>query len=100
MNFYFADLYPIDDCIGEMKSKYFQLNIAVPLTIEEKTKLGKFDLIRMQHVFEHFSYEQADIVLSNCYQLLNQNGKWKLAKLLNTTGVGSLRQKITRKRNQ
>jgi predicted SAM-dependent methyltransferase len=37
-------------------------------------KLGKFDLIRMQHVFEHFSYEEGRQVLKNCAKLLEKNG--------------------------
>ena len=74
-NFYFADLYPIEECLDEMKSKYFQLNISVPMSIEDKDRLGTFDFIRMQHVFEHFTFEEADIVLENCFNLLNKNGK-------------------------
>ena len=74
-NFYFADLYPMKECLDEMKSKYFQLNISVPMSIEDKDRLGTFDFIRMQHVFEHFTFEEADIVLENCFHLLNKNGK-------------------------
>jgi len=74
-NFYFADLYPKEECLEEMKAKYFQLNITIPISSEDLDRLGKFDLIRMQHVFEHFTFEEADIVLENCFQLLNKNGK-------------------------
>lgn len=74
-NFYFADLYPIEECLDAMKSKYFQLNISVPMSVEDKGRLGTFDFIRMQHVFEHFTFEEADIVLENCFNLLNKNGK-------------------------
>ena len=75
-SFYFADLYPTEECLDEMKSKYFQLNISVPMSIEDKDRLGMFDFIRMQHVFEHFTFEEeADIVLENCFHLLNTNGK-------------------------
>ena len=74
-NFYFADLYPIEECLDAMKSKYFQLNISVPMSVEDKDRLGTFDFIRMQHVFEHFTFEEADIVLENCFNLLNKNGK-------------------------
>ena len=31
-NFYFADLYPIEECLEEMKPKYFQLNISTPIS--------------------------------------------------------------------
>jgi len=74
-NFHFADLYPIEECLEEMKDKYHQLDISKPLEKDTKNKLGKFDLIRMQHVFEHFTYEQASIVLDNCYELLEEDGK-------------------------
>lgn len=74
-NFHFADLYPIEECLEEMKNKYHQLDISKPLEKDVKSKLGKFDFIRMQHVFEHFTYEQASIVLDNCYELLEENGK-------------------------
>tara|TARA_B100001287_G_scaffold238699_1_gene212270 strand:- start:6216 stop:6929 length:714 start_codon:yes stop_codon:yes gene_type:complete len=74
-NFHFADLYPIEECLDEMKSKYYQLDISQPLKEDVKNKLGKFHFIRMQHVFEHFTYEQASIVLDNCYELLEKNGK-------------------------
>jgi len=74
-NFHFADLYPIEECLEEMKSKYHQLDISKPLEEDVKNKLGKFDFIRMQHVFEHFTYEEASIVIDNCYELLEENGK-------------------------
>jgi len=74
-NFYFADLYSVEECLPEMADKYFQFNISEPISSEDINKLGKYDFIRMQHVFEHFTYEQADIVLQNCHKLLNTNGK-------------------------
>ena len=74
-NFYFADIYPKEKCLEEMKSKYFQIDISKELDEIELEKLGKFNLVRMQHVFEHFTYEEADIVLRNCIQLLEKNGK-------------------------
>lgn len=74
-NFHFADLYPIEECLDKMKSKYHQLDISQPIKEDVKNKLGKFHFIRMQHVFEHFTFEQASIVLDNCYELLEKNGK-------------------------
>ncbi len=74
-NFYFADLYPVDECLDKMKLKYYQLDISQPISEEMKIKLGKFHFIRMQHVFEHFTFEQASTVLDNCYELLEKNGK-------------------------
>ena len=55
------------------QSKYFQADI-LSLTNEQKTSLGKFDLIRMQHVFEHFSLEEGKLVLQVCSDILNHDG--------------------------
>lgn len=74
LNFYFTDLYPIEECIDEMKSRYFQLDISEPIEESILTTTGSFDLIRMQHVFEHFTYEKADVVLENCFKLLKPEG--------------------------
>jgi len=74
-NFHFADLYPAEECLETMKSKYYQLDISKPLESTDKEKLGKYHLIRMQHVFEHFTFEQASIVLNNCFDLLEDEGK-------------------------
>ena len=56
-----------------LNEHYFLMSI-LKLTEEDYKKLGKFDLIRMQHVFEHFSFEEGYEVLKVCSQLLNRDG--------------------------
>lgn len=72
LNFDFCDLYPEEECPPELKDKYFQLDITKELTSNHSYK--RYDFIRMQHVFEHFSFEEADVVLNNCFKLLKKNG--------------------------
>ncbi len=54
--------------------KYIQMDISKLLSDEDINKIGQFDFIRMQHVFEHFTFEEADIVLNNCALLLKKGG--------------------------
>ena len=70
-NFMYVDLFP--DTLVNKQGAYHRLDI-VHATKEELDKLGKFDLIRMQHVFEHFSPEDGLAVLNNCAHLLNPDG--------------------------
>jgi predicted SAM-dependent methyltransferase len=70
-NFYYLDTFP-EGMIRE-KDKYIRANI-VHLSESEFEKIGKFDLIRMQHVFEHFTPEDGLKVLDNCAKLLNKDG--------------------------
>ena len=72
LNFDFCDLYPASECIPEFKEKYFQIDITK--IISQENNLKKYDFIRMQHVFEHFTFEEADTVLKNCSKLLKKNG--------------------------
>jgi SAM-dependent methyltransferase len=44
------------------------------LTARDAAKFGKFDLVRMQHVFEHFTPEDGRLVLKNCARLLKKGG--------------------------
>jgi predicted SAM-dependent methyltransferase len=73
-NFYFADLYPKEEAKPELKDRYYQFNATEEISEELLKEMGTFDLIRMQHVYEHFTPEQTDIVLANCHKLLNQGG--------------------------
>lgn len=57
----------------ELRERYFQYDV-VTLNQEQLQNLGKFDLIRMQHVFEHFSLEDGQNVLKNCLELLVPDG--------------------------
>lgn len=52
---------------------YFQADI-INLKDSDIDTLGKFDFIRMQHVFEHFTPEDGLNVLSNCAKILNKDG--------------------------
>ncbi len=52
---------------------YYQASILELKEIDFQA-LGTFDLVRMQHVFEHFSYEEGKRVLNSCSRLLKSNG--------------------------
>jgi SAM-dependent methyltransferase len=41
---------------------------------EDLKSLGTFDLVRLQHVFEHFSFQEGQIVLQRCAILLRPGG--------------------------
>lgn len=69
--FTYIDLFP--ETLVKKNGKYHRIDI-VNLTEIEVNKLGKFDLIRMQHVFEHFTPEDGILVLQNCAKLLYDDG--------------------------
>lgn len=73
-SFHFADLYPRSEAKEELKDRYFQFNATKPISDELLAEMGKFDLIRMQHVFEHFTPEDSRAALENCAKLLNPGG--------------------------
>ncbi len=58
---------------GQTPANYRKLDI-INAKDEELTALGSFDLIRMQHVFEHFTPEDGLKVLNNCSKLLKPDG--------------------------
>jgi predicted SAM-dependent methyltransferase len=70
-NFFYMDTFPSN--IVSEKEKYFRIDI-INATSSELEKLGTFDLVRMQHVFEHFTPEDGLKVLENCAKLLNSDG--------------------------
>lgn len=70
-DFIYIDLFP-ETLVGK-KEKYYRVDI-LNLTEADIHKLGGFDLIRMQHVLEHFTPEEGLRVLENCAKLLNKNG--------------------------
>ncbi len=72
--FHFADLYPVSEAKPELRDRYFQFNATADHTDAELEPMGKFDLIRMQHVLEHIQPEDAAKALSNCQRLLKENG--------------------------
>lgn len=70
-NFYYVDTFP--EGMVAQKDKYFRIDI-INATDSELEKMGNFDLIRMQHVFEHFTPEDGLRVLKNCAKILNVDG--------------------------
>lgn len=72
--FLFADILPESEIPENMKENYIYWNAINPLSNEDKLRIGQLDLIRMQHVFEHFSPEDGMKVLQNAFSLLNPGG--------------------------
>jgi predicted SAM-dependent methyltransferase len=72
-NFSYIDLHPEGIVDRAFRDRYWRLDI-ISARDEELDKLGSFDLIRMQHVFEHFTPEDGRLVLSKCARMLNQGG--------------------------
>jgi predicted SAM-dependent methyltransferase len=68
--FHYIDLFPIDLVPVENRSRYHRLDI-VNAQPEQLEALGTFDLVRMQHTFEHWSFEDGLRVLINCARLLD-----------------------------
>ncbi|MFC5413075.1 methyltransferase domain-containing protein [Larkinella bovis] len=69
--FTYIDLFP--ETLVTEKGRYYRMDI-VNATDTSLSRLGKFDLIRLQHVFEHFTPESGRAVLDNCAKLLNKDG--------------------------
>ena len=63
----------IDFPPGEAPSNYRKLNI-VSCTNKELEEFTDYDLVRMQHVFEHFTPEDGKQVLINCSKMLKKGG--------------------------
>jgi predicted SAM-dependent methyltransferase len=72
-NFHYIDIYPEDIVDSHARERYSRVDIA-NATIRDLDKLGRFDLVRMQHVFEHFTPEDGVRVLENIGSLLNPGG--------------------------
>jgi len=71
--FVHMDSYPREILSGSRQRNYVRCDIRrLPAALA--AELGKFDLVRMQHVFEHFSYEEGGQVLKNCAKLLERGG--------------------------
>jgi predicted SAM-dependent methyltransferase len=71
--FMYLDTFPEGVVDSKIRDRYFRLDI-LNATSDAISTLGKFDLIRMQHTLEHFSYEEGLQVLRNCAGLLKPNG--------------------------
>jgi SAM-dependent methyltransferase len=74
--FHYLDWFPHDPPDPETAARCFRGDI-LRMPDEEMRQMGLFDLVRMQHVFEHFSYEEGPEVLRRCARLLNPGG-WLL----------------------
>jgi SAM-dependent methyltransferase len=71
--FLLMDTFPAKTLPAAERRRYVQCDI-VNLPDAVARRLGKFDLVRMQHAFEHFSYEEGRQVLKNCARLLKLDG--------------------------
>lgn len=69
--FFYLDIISLDLIPDEVKAKYTEADIT-NLADEVIERLGKFDFIRLQHVFEHLSFEEGQKCLENCVKLMNQ----------------------------
>lgn len=72
-DFYYLDIRPKKLIPLEHRKKYFKINI-LNATDKELRAIGKFDLIRMQHLLEHFPYEEGKIVIKKVARLLKKGG--------------------------
>jgi len=70
-DFYYLDTFP--EGVVSIKDRYFRADI-INMSENDFSRVGKFDLVRLQHVFEHFTPENGLKVLSNCARLLNTDG--------------------------
>jgi len=72
-DFYYVDMFPKDIIDPRFRDRYFRVDI-INVSDDIFARLGTFDFIRMQHTFEHFSYEEGARVLKNCAKLLHKDG--------------------------
>lgn len=71
--FHYVDIFPEGVVDRSFREKYFRVDVA-NASEHDLAKLGTFDLVRMQHVFEHFTPEEGRQVLKKCAGLLNSGG--------------------------
>ena len=70
--FHYLDIFPSGILQPTIKRKYFCADI-LNLSEESVKSIGKFDLIRMQHSFEHLTLEEGQKCLDNCAKLMNDD---------------------------
>ncbi|MBE9028851.1 methyltransferase domain-containing protein [filamentous cyanobacterium LEGE 11480] len=68
-----VNLHASEDLAPHLATRYYQANLAA-LSADDREQLGQFDLIRMQHVFEHFSFEAGEELLKFCASMLKPGG--------------------------
>jgi predicted SAM-dependent methyltransferase len=71
--FWHLDTFPSESIKNEYRSQYISFDILNCLDSELR-ELGLFDLVRMQHTLEHFTYEEGRQVLINSGKLLKPGG--------------------------
>ena len=67
------DTTPVKKLPAKLRRGYVRYDI-LKLNSRAVARFGKFDVVRMQHVFEHFTLEDGRIVLKNCAKLLKKGG--------------------------
>jgi predicted SAM-dependent methyltransferase len=72
-DFHYVDIFPEGIVDRSARGRYSRLDI-VNASTQDLEKLGRFDFVRMQHVFEHFTPEDGSRVLQNVGSLLHAGG--------------------------
>lgn len=67
------NMFPADTIPAEFSEQYFYADLD-HLDRLNPDDFGQFDLVRMQHVFEHFGFEEGVTLLKFCAQLLKPDG--------------------------
>lgn len=70
--FHYLDVFPEGILDINIKERYFRADI-LNLSDEFIKTIGKFDFVRLQHVFEHFTWEEGQRCLNNCTKLMNKD---------------------------
>ena len=73
LGFLRMDAIPVKGIPAKSRRGYIYCDIR-KLTDRTAAKLGTFNVVRMQHVFEHFTLEEGRIVLKNCAKFLKKDG--------------------------
>jgi len=71
--FDYIDLFPPEAIDSRFRDRYHRIDL-IHAEDGELRALGKYDFVRMQHTFEHFSYEEGQIALKRCAALLRPGG--------------------------
>ena len=71
--FHYIDVFPEGIVDKSFRNRYSRIDI-VNASTHDLERLGRFDLVRMQHVFEHFTPEDGKRVLETVGSLLNRGG--------------------------
>src|SRR5438105_7194541 len=71
--FDYIDLFPPEQVAPRYRPRYRQLDILYSPR-ELIAQMPRYDLVRMQHTLEHFSYEEGQVVLVHSHMLLKSGG--------------------------